>query len=67
MQDSRTLKNIETKLAGLLALTALSLSGEAKDAKLEVILKKVGMEVADIADVLGKNESAIRKTLQRAK
>ena len=55
------------KLSALLALTALSFSGKGKDAKLEVLLKEAGLEVAEIAKVLGKNEQAVRKMIMRAK
>jgi len=67
MDDSKTLKGIESKLSALLALTALSLTGEIKNAKLEVLLKKVGLEVDEIAKILGKNEGAVRKAIQRSK
>ncbi len=67
MDDSKTLKNIDTKLSALLALTALSLTGEGGEAKLEVALKNAGLEVAEIAKALGKNEGAVRKVIQRAK
>ncbi|MFA6999622.1 MAG: hypothetical protein WC241_00725 [Candidatus Paceibacterota bacterium] len=67
MDDSKTLKNIENKLSALLALTALSLLGNKEEVKLEVLLKKVGLEVPEISLILDKNEGAIRKTIQRAK
>ena len=67
MDDLKTLKAIDSKLSALLVLTVLSLSEEARKAKVEILLKKVGMEVADIAKILGKNEDAIRKSIQRAK
>lgn len=67
MDDSKTLKSIENKLTALLALTAFSLSGKEKDVKLEVLLKGVGLEVAEIAKVLGKKEGAVRKMIERTK
>lgn len=67
MNDSNILKGIENKLSALLALTALSLSGGAKGAKLEVFLKESGLEVSEIARILVKNEAAVRKVIQRAK
>ena len=67
MDDSKTLKGIENKLSALLALTALSLTGGAGEAKLEVILRSAGLDVPEIAKILGKNEGAVRKVIQRAK
>ena len=67
MDDSKTLKGIENKLSALLALVALSLSGRAKEAKLDVVLKEAGLEVSEIAKVLGKKEQAVRKMIMRAK
>lgn len=67
MDDSKTLKNIENKLSALIALTALTLPPSAKELRLEVLLKSAGLEVAEIAKVLSKNEGAVRKVLQRAK
>ena len=67
MDDSKTLKSIEKKLTALLALTALFLSGKGKDVKLEILLKGAGLEVTEIAKVLGKNEQAVRKMIMRAK
>lgn len=66
MDDSKTLKGIENKLSALLALTALSVSGNGKDVKLEVVLKGAGLEVSEIAKVLGKNEQAVRKMIMRS-
>ena len=67
MDDSKTLKGIESKLSALLALTALSLSGKGKETKLEVLLKEAGLEVSEIAKVLGKKDQAVRKMIARAK
>jgi hypothetical protein len=67
MDDSKTLKGIENKLSALLALTALFISGKGKDIKLEVLLKGAGLDVAEIAKVLGKNEQAVRKMITRSK
>jgi DNA-directed RNA polymerase specialized sigma24 family protein len=65
MSDSETLKRIENKMSALLALTALSLPGGEKNIKLEVLLKDAGLEIAEIAKVLGKNEQAVRKMIIR--
>ena len=65
--DETNIKAIENKLSALIALTALSLTGGAQETKLEIVLKNAGLEVAEIAKVLGKKEDAVRKTLQRAK
>lgn len=67
MDDSKTLKSIDNKLSALLALTALSISGKGSDVKLEVLLKRAGLEVSEIAAVLGKKEQAVRKMILRAK
>jgi len=67
MDDSKTLKGIENKLSALIALMALSLSGKGKETKLEVLLKEAGLEVSEIAKVLGKKEQAVRKMIARAK
>ncbi|HTR18810.1 MAG TPA: sigma factor-like helix-turn-helix DNA-binding protein [Candidatus Paceibacterota bacterium] len=67
MDDLKTLKAIDSKLSALLVLTVLSLSEEAKSTRIEFLLKKVGLEVADIAKILNKNEGAVRKAIQRAK
>jgi DNA-directed RNA polymerase specialized sigma24 family protein len=67
MDDSKTLKGIENKLSALLALMALSLSDKGKETKLDVVLKEAGLEVSEIAKVLGKKEAAVRKMITRAK
>ncbi len=67
MDDSKTLKGIENKLSALLALTALHFSNKKNDTKLEVLLKEAGLEVNEIAKVLGKNEQAVRKMIMRSK
>lgn len=67
MDDSKTLKNIEHKLSALLALTALAVTGKGTDVKIEVLLKGAGLEVAEIAKVLGKKEQAVRKMIMRNK
>lgn len=67
MDDSKTLRSIESKLSALLALTVLSLPTETKGVKLEIILKNAGLEIAEIVKVLAKNEGAVRKVIQRAK
>lgn len=67
MNDQDILQSINNKLSALVALAALSLSGEGREVKLEILLKNVGLEVLDIARVLGKQEGAVRKTIQRAK
>ncbi|MFH0829517.1 MAG: hypothetical protein V1907_05105 [Candidatus Kerfeldbacteria bacterium] len=67
MDDSKTLKGIENKLSALLALTAFAVSGKEKGVKLEVLLKEAGLEVAEIAKVLGKKEQAVRKMITRSK
>jgi DNA-directed RNA polymerase specialized sigma24 family protein len=67
MDDSKTLKGIENKLSALIALMALSLSGKGKETKLEVLLKEAGLEVSEIAKVLGKKEQAVRKMIMRAR
>lgn len=70
MDDSKTFKNIETKLSGLIALTAFSLfasSEEKASVKPEVILSVAGLETREIASILGKNLEAVKKAIQRAK
>lgn len=67
MEDSKTLKGIENKLSALLALTALLLTGKGASTKLEVLLKSAGLEVSEIAKVLGKKEQAVRKMIVRSK
>lgn len=67
MSDSKTLSSIEKKLSALLALTALSVSDNGKGVKLEVLLKRAGLETAEIAKILGKKEQAVRKMIMRAK
>ena len=67
MNDQQILERIDRKLSALIALIALSITGEAKNAKLEIILRNTGLGVSDIAKVLNKQEGAIRKSIQRAK
>lgn len=70
MDDSQTLKNIEKKLSGLIALTAISTFGtveEKSKIKAEIILSNAGLENSEIAKILGKNLAAVQKTIQRAK
>lgn len=69
MDDSTTLKNIENRLSGLIALMALSTFGDPKErqeAKPELILSRAGLSNAEIAKLLGRNLSAVQKVLQRA-
>ena len=70
MDDSQTLKSIEKKLSALIALTALSTFGTAEEGskiKPEVVLSNAGLENSEIAKILGKNLTAVQKTIQRAK
>lgn len=66
MDDSKTLKNIEKRLSAVIALLALSLPKTDENTKVEVLLKKVGLEISEIALMLGKNEPAVRKAIERA-
>jgi DNA-directed RNA polymerase specialized sigma24 family protein len=69
MDDSKVLKSIDAKLSALIALTALSFLGseERSRVKTEVVLSEAGLESSEIARVLGKNLSAVQKSLQRAR
>ncbi len=65
--DKETDSNIDAKLRALLALTALQLSEDKpKSRKVEEILCECGVRPDEIAKIVGKNEAAVRKTLQRA-
>ena len=70
MEDSQTLKNIEKKLSALVALTAISMfetTEERSKIKPEVVLSNAGLENSEIAKILGKNLTAVQKTIQREK
>ena len=59
--------DIDAKLRALLALTALQLNEDkTKSRKVEEILCECGVRPDEIAKIVGKNEGAVRKTLQRA-
>ncbi len=59
--------DINVKLRALLALTVLPLRDDgSKPRKVEEILARCGVRPDEIAMVTGKNEAAVRKTLQRA-
>jgi DNA-directed RNA polymerase specialized sigma24 family protein len=65
--NKETNSGIDEKLCALLALTALQLSEDKpKSRKVEEILCKCGVRPDEIAKIVGKNEAAVRKTLQRA-
>jgi len=66
MNDSETLKSIDKKLSSLISLLILSLPENSK-IKPEVILSSNGMDNKEIASILGKNLSAVQKSLQRSK
>ncbi len=70
MEDSKTLKNIEKRLTALVALMTISIfesRDEIANIKPEVVLSKVGLENSDIAALLGKQLTAVQKTIQRSK
>jgi DNA-directed RNA polymerase specialized sigma24 family protein len=69
MDDTKLLISIDAKLSALIALSALSLLGteERSRVKPEAVLSNAGLDTSEIAKVLGKNLSAVRKSLQRAK
>ena len=59
--------DIDAKLRALLALTVLQLNEEkTKLRKIEEVLCECGVRPDEIATIVGKNEAAVRKTLQRA-
>ena len=59
--------DIDVKLRALLALTVLQLNEDkTKSRKVEEILCECGVRADEIAKIVGKNEPAVRKTLQRA-
>ena len=65
--DNETVSDIDAKLRALLALTALQLNEDkTKSRKVERILCECGVRPDEIATITGKNEAAVRKTLQRA-
>lgn len=65
--DNETASDIDAKLRALLALTALQLNEDkTKSRKVEGILCECGVRPDEIAAITGKNEAAVRKTLQRA-
>ena len=57
----------DVKLRALLALTVLQLNEDkTKSRKVEEILCECGLRADEIGKIVGKNEPAVRKTLQRA-
>jgi DNA-directed RNA polymerase specialized sigma24 family protein len=70
MDDSKTLKNIENRLSAILAILAVAAFGnseEKRSVKPEIALHNAGLENSEIARILGKQLSAVQKTIQRAK
>jgi DNA-directed RNA polymerase specialized sigma24 family protein len=53
-------------LKALVALQVQVIAGNKEAGKPEVLLARVGLPARDIADVLGKSQDAVVKTLQRA-
>ncbi len=68
MNDTDTLKSIDAKLSALIALGSLLLTTDEgeKQTKLEVVLRKAGLEIPSIAQVLRKSPDAVSKAIQRA-
>lgn len=61
------LTEIDAKLRALLALSALQLTEDKmKPRKIEEILSACGIKPDEIGSITGKNEGAVRKSLQRA-
>jgi len=50
----------------LLLLQLQALNKDEEPTKLEVLLSRAGLNAREIADLLGKNASAVAKALQRA-
>ena len=59
--------DIGAKLRALLALSAMQLAeNKTQSRKIEEVLAECGVRPDEIAVIVGKNEGAVRKTLQRA-
>lgn len=68
MNDGEDLTQINAKLNALLAFAALSVekSSNGESEQPEEILARCGVKPDEIATILGKNEAAVRKSIQRA-
>lgn len=59
----------ETAVAGILAILVEERQQRVENiedaAKVEILLWRAGLSVADIVSLTGKNEGAVRKTIQR--
>jgi len=68
MEERQTLKNIEKLLS---AITTLLIEyreeNSTKKPKIEVLLRKLGLDVSEIAKLTDKNPGAVRKMIQRSK
>ncbi len=73
MDELEVLKNIEKKLSAIIVLLIRSEhvnNGEVDKKslpKVEVLLEGVGLKAPEIAKLLNKKESAVRKALHRAR
>lgn len=68
MTESELLKNIEKKLNALIILTThYNTPVPERSDKVEVALDRIGIDRSEIALFLGKNKSAIDKSIQRSK
>lgn len=54
-------------MKALVYLQVQSLAGASSFGKPEVLLSKAGFKHREIADILGKNEAAVQKTISRSK
>lgn len=68
MNDKDEVAQISAKLNALLAFAALSLENNSNGESIgsEEVLARCGIKPDEIATILGKNESAVRKSLHRA-
>ncbi len=72
MNENEILKNIDTKLAALIALLVDyrergSRKVDSDTPKIEIILKEAGLSTMEIAKLTSKKVGAVHKTIQRAK
>lgn len=54
-------------MKALVYLQVQSLAGSSAFGKPEILLQKAGFKIREIAEILGKKEPAVAKTLSRAK
>jgi hypothetical protein len=67
MDEGIILNQINAKLSAILVLLLAGQTDDGLNVKPEVFLARAGLKTKEIAQLLGKNEAAVSKAVQRAR